>query len=72
MSKQTVIDSGAAGGAIAMALLDLLIAKGTISKEEGVTLLGAVQKSIGAIHGSDGTGAALIVGRMYGTLTKSR
>lgn len=70
MSNQTLINSGAAGGTTALALLDLLIAKGVITKGEATKLLADAQRAISVIHGTGSDGAQRVVGGIYKRVSK--
>jgi hypothetical protein len=70
MDNQGLINAGAAGGTIAMALLDALIAKGVLSKVDASVILEHAHGKIRGTYSSDGTGAAAIVGAARNAIAK--
>lgn len=72
MSNQDLTEAGAAGSAVAFALLDALIAKEVLSKADALAILGDAQRNLANIYKPHGAAAAGIVARVYERLSENR
>jgi hypothetical protein len=70
MSDKGLINTGAAGGTIAMALLDALIAKGILSKVDAAVILDHAQGKLKYAYGAEDTDAVAMVGAARSAIAK--